>query len=346
MLPDIFQLGNTWIPQFASLKAIEELNSFVGESATVKSENYFGGIWNTNSIDSSLFGVPWYIDARVLFYRSDVLKEAGYELPPKNWTELYQTAKAVKDLKEFENGYPVYFPVTDWTPYVIFALQNGAELLKDNNCYGNFSSPKFREALSYLTRFHKEGLSPIGISQVTNVYQAFKDKYIAMYISGPWDVSEFEKRMGNSLEGVWNTAPLPSKDDDYPGVSIAGGASLVINRQSENKSAAWKLIEFLSREDIQLKFYKLLNDLPAVKNVWKNSTLRGDKYTQAFYEQFKKVKAMPKIPEWERIVYSELRQYVEYVVRGKMTVEEATIFLDKSANEILAKRRWILKKDE
>ena len=47
-LPDAFQLGNTWVPQFAQLEGISELSEFIRNSETVKKDNYFGGIWDTN----------------------------------------------------------------------------------------------------------------------------------------------------------------------------------------------------------------------------------------------------------------------------------------------------------
>ena len=40
-LPDVFQLGNTWIPQFAQLEGISELSDFIQKSNTIKKENYF-----------------------------------------------------------------------------------------------------------------------------------------------------------------------------------------------------------------------------------------------------------------------------------------------------------------
>ena len=66
-LPDIFQLGNTWIPQFKELRALEELSSYVENSHSINDTNYFRGIWDTNIIDSKLYGIPWYIDTRILF---------------------------------------------------------------------------------------------------------------------------------------------------------------------------------------------------------------------------------------------------------------------------------------
>ncbi len=303
-LPDAFQLGNTWIPQFQSLFALEDLNKFINKSYVVKSNNYFKGIWETNIIDSVVYGIPWYIDTRLLYYRSDIMKQAGYKTPPKTWNELYNASKKIKKLLNDKNKYPIYIPINDWSPYIIFGMQNGASILKENNCYGNFSSNKFEEAFKYLTKYHKEKLSPIGISQVPNVYQAFRDKYITMYISGPWNIKEFQKWMGDSLQNCWDTAPLPSNNGEYPGLSLAGGSSIVLNKKSHNKKEAWKLIEFLSQKEIQLKFYKLLNDLPAVKDTWHDSLFVNDKYVKAFYEQFKNVRATPKIPEWEQMFFS------------------------------------------
>src|SRR6266852_212506 len=67
--PDVAQLGNTWIPEFTLLGALENLDAHIVSSTEIKPDNYFPGIWQTNMIGSSVFGVPWYVDTRVLFYR-------------------------------------------------------------------------------------------------------------------------------------------------------------------------------------------------------------------------------------------------------------------------------------
>jgi multiple sugar transport system substrate-binding protein len=338
--PDACQLGNTWIPQFVQLNAIENLTRFIKQSSIIKKENYFEGIWNTNIIDSLVYGIPWYIDTRVLFYRTDILKNAGYNEPPKTWQELYDVSKKIKT--QNEANYSIFLPTNEWANPVIFALQNGAALLKDNRRYGNFSDPKFKEAFNYLIKFYKEGLSPTGIQDVPNVYQAFAKKYITMYISGPWNIPEFKKWMTGNLADKWMTAPLPGPNDSTAGLSLAGGSSLIMFKKSEHKKEVWKFFEFLSRPEIQIKFYKLLNDLPAVKQAWNDTTLKNDKYMKAFYKQFQNVVATPKIPEWEQIVFSKLQQYLEFAARGAMSVDKALADLDKDVNKILDKRRWML----
>ena len=341
-LPDVFQLGNTWIPQFAQLEGISELSDLIRKSTTLKKENYFSGIWDTNVLDSLVYGIPWYIDTRVLFYRTDVFKKAGFDSPPKTWDELYQLSKRIRESHKGEEKYAIFIATNEWANFVIFGLQNGAEILKDNNTYGNFSSEKFAEAFTYLTNFYKENLTPLGVSQVTNVYQAFAEEYFSMYISGPWNISEFKKWMTGDLKDKWMTAALPGPNENTKGVSLAGGSSLVISQRSEHKEEAWKLIEFLSKPETQIEFYHLVNDLPAVKEAWKDTSLSNNPYMKAFYEQFNNVVATPKIPEWEQIVFSKLQQYVELAARNVLTVKEALKRLDDDVNVILEKRRWML----
>ena len=341
--PDICQLGNTWVPQFASLNAIIKLDDFIGNSMNIKKENYFEGIWETNVIDSAVYGIPWYIDTRLIFYRTDVFKRAGYDQPPKSWNELYNLCKRIKALYPGEDKYAIYLPTNEWAPFIIFGLQNNAELLKDNNSRGNFNSKEFKKAFEFLVKFHKEKLAPLGISQVTNVYQAFADEYFSIYISGPWNINEFKKRMTGDLADKWSTAPMPSKtEEDYPGVSLAGGSSLVVFEKSEHKEEVWKFIEFLSEPSIQIEFYKLIYNLPAIKEAWEDSSIANNIYMKAFYEQFNHVVPTPKVTEWEQIAFAKVQQYAEIAVRGAMSIDNTLKNLDKDVDMILEKRRWLL----
>ena len=345
-MPDVWQLGNTWVPQFVSLNALENLDPWIKGSAALKKENYFEGIWNTNEIEGKIYGVPWYVDTRVLFYRTDVVKEAGFDAPPKTWDELLRLCRNIKAKSGDSEKYAIYMPTNEWASFAIFALQNGAPMLKDNNSYGDFSNPKFKEAFGFCINLIDEKLAPLGFSQVTNVYQAFADKYFALYISGPWNVTEFKRWMKGNLKDKWMTAPLPGKEASKPGLSLAGGSSLVMSAKSEHKKDAWKLIEFLSRSDIQLEFYREASDLPAVKKAWDDSSLANNIYMKAFYKQFDFVAPTPKVTEWEQIAFSKIQQYAEATAGKSMSLDNALKALDADVNKILEKRRWLLKKNK
>lgn len=340
--PDACQLGNTWIPQFAALNAIVPLNDFIDSSSKIKSKNYFDGIWETNVIDNKVFGIPWYMDTRVMFYRRDIFEKVGYKEPPKTWNQLFDLSKKIKSIHPSEEKYAIYLPTNEWAPFIMFGMEAGSSLLKDKNTLGNFSSKEFTTAFKYLVEYHKQNLAPVGISQVTNVYQAFAEQYFTIYISGPWNIPEFKKWMKGDLADKWMTAPMPGYLDNYPGVSLAGGSSLVIFKNSKYKKEVWKFFEFLSQVKTQIEFYRLLNNLPSIKEAWESPLFKEDPYMQAFYKQFTNVRATPKIPEWEQIAFSKVQQYAELAVRNAMTPEEALKNLDKDVNRILEKRRWLV----
>ncbi|HVK52385.1 MAG TPA: extracellular solute-binding protein, partial [Pseudoxanthomonas sp.] len=86
-LPDICQLGNTWLPEFAALNTLEPLQPYVQTSTIVDRRDYFPGIWDTSVVDGRLLGVPWYVDTRLLYYRKDLLRQAGFAQPPRTWAE-------------------------------------------------------------------------------------------------------------------------------------------------------------------------------------------------------------------------------------------------------------------
>ncbi len=340
-LPDVFQLGNTWIPQFVALDALVNLDPRIKRTDKIKPKYYFDGIWSTNAIADHMYGIPWYVDTRVLFYRSDILRQAGFRRPPRTWQELLRQCHAIKNILN-ENQYPIFLPTNEWSIFVIFALQNGAEILDSNHSYGAFSDSNFKEAFTFLMQFYEEELTPLSLSEVSNVHQAFAEGYINMYISGPWNIPEFKEWMDGALTDKWKTAPLPGKND-YPGVSLAGGSSLVMSSKSKHKQQAWELIQYLARPSVQFEFYRLSNDLPARKETWGNPVFKNDPHMNAFYLQFQNVHATPKVPEWEQIAFSKIQQYAELAARNVLSVDECLQRLDADVNNILEKRRWLLK---
>ena len=74
--PDVGQLGNTWLPEFSVLNALEPLDPFTATSDLVDVSDIFPGVLKTNVIDSVLCGIPWYVDTRVVYYRKDILQQA------------------------------------------------------------------------------------------------------------------------------------------------------------------------------------------------------------------------------------------------------------------------------
>ncbi|MFC5742271.1 sugar ABC transporter substrate-binding protein [Dyella tabacisoli] len=336
--PDLTQLGNTWIPELAALDALEPLQVRVERSHTVQQADYFPSIWATNLIDGTLYGVPWYVDTRLLFYRKDLLRQAGFDTPPRDWTQWRHMLAALSPAQR--RGYGILLPTNEFEQLLALALQQDEPLLRDNNRYGNFRSAGFKRALTFYVETFKLHQAPM-ISNVEagNPWTEFGRGVYAFYLSGPWNIGEFRQRLPAAQQDDWSTAPLPGPEG--PGASNAGGSSLVIFRRSPHKEAAWQLVEFLSRPAVQQRFYDLLGDMPPRRSSWEGGALHDDPKARAFRDQLERVKPTPPIPEWERIV-TEMQLVAAQAVAGQLTVDQAAVEIDRRADGILEKRRWML----
>ena len=68
--------------------------------------------------------------------------------------------------------------------------------------------------------------------------------------------------------------------------------------------------------------------------------LANDAPSRAFAQQLERVRAAPKIPEWERI-FQEMQLTAERVVQRTQSAEAATTQLDAWVDQVLEKRRWL-----
>ena len=338
-LPDVAQLGNTWLPEFVALRAVDTV-----QPSVVDASDYFPGIWRTNVIDEEAYGVPWYVDTRLLFYRRDLLAAVGYSAPPATWPEWIEMLGAINRRGGAEH-YALLLPLNEYEPLLALALQQDESLLRDENGRGNFRSAGFRRALGYYREMFDRGLAPAASSnQVSNLWDEFARGYFSFYISGPWSIGEFKRRLPASLQSSWMTAPLPGPSG--PGASIAGGSSLVVFRDSLHKTAAWQLVQYLSRPDVQIRFHALTGNLPPRRSAWRDEGLAKEPYTRAFREQLEHVRPAPQVPEWERVA-TEMQLVAEQMVQGgRMTIDQAAAEIDRRTDRILEKRRWLLARKE
>jgi multiple sugar transport system substrate-binding protein len=341
-LPDLCSLGNTWIPEFVALNALQPLDSMAKGSSAVPLDDYFEGILDSNRVTGHLYGIPWYIDTRLLYYRRDLLRQAGFDTPPVTWDQWTQMIAAIKALVGPER-YSILLPVNEFEPLLVLSLQQPSDLLREDGRWGNFRNPDFRRTLEFYANMFRRGWAPrMTNTQISNVWDEFGHGLFTFYISGPWNIAEFKKRLPPKLQNEWMTAPMPGPNG--PGASSAGGASLVVFSSSRVKPEAWALIEYLSRSLVQQRFYDLTGNMPPRRSTWQSATLAGSPYAKAFHEQLDRVRSPPKVPEWERIA-QEMRLAAERVVQGVASVDEAAAALDRKTDEILEKRRWMMDKD-
>ncbi|MEO8029291.1 MAG: sugar ABC transporter substrate-binding protein [Gemmatimonadota bacterium] len=338
--PDMAAMGNTWVPEQVTLGALMPLDSMVAASPGMDSSGHFPGIWATNVVGGRLYGVPWYVDTRVMFYRTDILARAGYTAMPTSWPEWREAMEKVVAV-EGPGHYGIYLPLNEWPPQVILGLQQGSPLVTPDG-YGAFADSGFARAFAFLVSLYHDGLAPsVSNTQVANLYQEFARGTFAMYITGPWNIGEFRRKMPPDVAHNWTTAPLPGPTGAASGVSLAGGSSLVVFKSSPNQARAWALIRYLSRPEVQVRFYQLTGDLPARREAWQDSVLARDREVQAFRIELGRAVPTPMLPEWEEVT-TKIMDQTEAAVRGHVNPAGALAVLDSQVNRLLERRRYLL----
>jgi multiple sugar transport system substrate-binding protein len=336
-LPDVGQLGNSWISEFGTLEALLPLDPWLARGGLGR-DDYFGGIWDTNVLDGETLGLPWYVDTRLLFYRRDMLARAGWHDMPTTWEDWRRCLHDVKR-RGGPDRYGAFLPTNEWMLPVVLGLQSGSPLLADGGTRGAFQEPEYRRAFKYYLKLFEEGLAPtLGIQEIANKYQELERGTFAMMVTGPWELGEFTRRLPDSLQGEWATAPLPGPDG--PGLSFAGGSSLVMFQGTRHPEAAWRLMRFLSRPEQQVRFWRLTGDLPARREAWADTGLAADPRTRAFGEQLQRTAPCPMVPEWEEIA-TRVWEQADRAIRGAATADSALAELDRIVDRLLEKRRWL-----
>jgi multiple sugar transport system substrate-binding protein len=321
--PDVSQLGTTWMAEFAKLGALDEVPD------SINAADFFEGAWNTNVIDGKALGVPWYVETRVLYYRTDIAEKAGAKMPPTTWEELQDAATKIKrETGKYGIGMLPNAAGT-WQEFMPFVWQNGGDVV-DANGNPTLNSPQVVEALEQYTAFYREGLAPKNATQGFAVESGFIAGDYGMFFSGPWHVGILNDA-GKKIKGKWAIAPMPRRQT---GTSFVGGSNLVVFNASKNKDAAWKFVEFAAKPETQTLWYKTVADLPSNKAAWESGELTGQEELQVFRTQLEDAKSAPNVATWEQLA-TKINDHIERAALGRTTPAEAAAAMQQDAQTLL-----------
>ncbi|MGH8774572.1 MAG: sugar ABC transporter substrate-binding protein [Jiangellaceae bacterium] len=307
-VPDVSLIGTTWMGEFAQTGGLEPTPEGLFDEAV-----FFEGPWQSTVVDGTSYGVPWYVETRTLYYRTDLAEQAGLE-PPTSWDELKTFAEGLQAAGAQHGIYLQPSQAGAWQTFMPFAWQNGAQLT-DGEEYA-LDSPQMVEALEYYKSFFDEGLTQNTPIDPGGIEQNFAAGRIGSFISGPWHIGLVREAGGAEIEGNFDVVPLPGRDEGI-GTSFVGGGNLAVFTDSDNRDGAWKFVEYLTRPEIQQNWYEAITDLPSVQSAWQDGPLTEDEMVATFGEQLEQTEAPPAVPTWEQVA-SVIDSTIEQVVLGQV----------------------------
>lgn len=324
--PDVSLIGTTWMGEFAEAGGLMPTPEGLVDEA-----DYFPGAWQSTEVGGTSYGVPWYVETRVLFYRKDLAKKAGWAEAPTSWDDLKQFAEDLKSKGGAKYGLNLQPGQTgSWQSYLPFAWSDGATLTNDDGTEYTIDSPEMAEALDYYTSYFDDGLSMTRTLDPGELEGGFADGSIGSFISGPWHTGLVED--AGLDDSQYAVAPLPGKDDGM-GTSFVGGGDLAVFKDTDNADGAWKFVQWLSQPDVQQDFYDEVGDLPSVQSAWDTGELSTDPQLKVFGEQLKEAQSPPAVPTWEQVAAS-IDGLVEQASRGDLSGEAAVKQMQSDAQSI------------
>jgi multiple sugar transport system substrate-binding protein len=324
--PDVSLVGTTWMGEFAEAGGLMPTpENLVDESA------FFEGPWGSTEVGGTSYGVPWYVETRVLYYRSDLAEKAGWSEAPQTWDELKQFAVDMEEKGGADFGLNLQPGQTgSWQTMLPFAWSNGASLTNEEGTEYTIDSPEMAEALDYYTSFFKEGLSETRLLDLGELETGFADGKYGAFISGPWHTALVED--AGVKPDQYSVAPIPGPDD-APGASIVGGGNLAVFDESDNADNAWKYVQWLTEPETQQGFYEEVGSLPSVQSAWETGALAEDEQLQVFGTQLETAVAPPAVPTWEQVAGS-IDAIIEQASKADLASDEAVAEMQSKAASI------------
>jgi multiple sugar transport system substrate-binding protein len=294
-----------WYDEFIKAGYLADVTSKVTPEMR---QNIFPAAWNVVSRGGKAYGAPWLLDTKYLYYNQDILKQAGFNAPPKTWEELVTQAKAIK-------AKGVEFPlVWSWQQnesavcdFTALLYGNGGKFLDDSG-KPVFNDAKGVATLAWMKQTIDDGLSnPASVSgkeaDVQDNFSQGKAAFMLNWLSA-YDVTNFDTSV-SSVTGKVGMATIPvfqSAAGTLKSASVDGSTGFSVVATSPNVDAAWKWLEYLTSEPTQVKYSAHM--LPVWATTFKGDTLtklqsatKGGAVTvPMFVAQFPSAVLRPTIP--------------------------------------------------
>jgi multiple sugar transport system substrate-binding protein len=311
--PDVTQAGTTQVPFFAALNGFEDVNGRVGDIGGEGA--YADGVWATTQVQGrdGTYAVPWFTEARAIYYRKDALKEAGIDPATAftDWDAFRATLEKLKSVEEIDGTkiYPFGAPgkkafdlVHNISPFIWAA--GGSELSEDAST-STVASPESQEGVNFYADLVADGLFDNSALEKDGqqVEDTFKAGRLAVWVGGPWVLGSVERKEDkvwkDSVRDQIGIAPLPAGPSGQA-YTFVGGSNLMMFKTSKNKDAAWELMKFLSQDDTQRAYADLMGMFPARLDPQKAVGESTPNHEQ-FFQAIQNGRSYAPIPQWGQV---------------------------------------------
>lgn len=312
--PDVITDLESRTPAYAEQGLLTNLDPYF-EASGIDVEDFVSSAIPLNSYDGSMYGMPMRHDGPAMIYNKDMFEAAGLDPDafPTTWEELEEVAKALTVdtdgdgvIDQYGLGWPLGNEGNAVVRFYQLTYNFGGSITNAEGTKCELNSDAGKTALEYIyNNLNVDEVTPKSAleSDNTGLTNLFINKKIAIYSNGAYDLSVIREGAPDINIG---TATYPGLGEGI-GVTIVNGFNLYIPEKSNNKDAAWKLVEFVGRAE---NSGRLTTTFPARKSAFELERY-NDPLLAPFIEQMDSGKAGPTYKNWSQMqaeIYNQIQQ--------------------------------------
>ncbi len=251
--PDVVFQDRFTIGGLAARGAFMPLDSLLSATPAIRADDFYPAALAECVSGGQLYGLPFDIDARALFYNKTLFRRAGLDpdRPPRTWAELQAYARRLTTRDADGRITTLGFsPTYGNTFYYLYSFLNGGRFLSADGRHATFQTPENLAALRFMTATfdslggRQTAVDPFERGFGTDLVDPFATGRVAMKIDGNWALDRIARRDPDMDVGF---APPPTPDG-RPGTTWSGGFAFVIPTGAAHPREAWQLMTFLATQ--------------------------------------------------------------------------------------------------
>jgi N,N'-diacetylchitobiose transport system substrate-binding protein len=332
--PDVLEIGNTQVAQYAASGGLTDLTDVVGEFDN--SDSWLPGLAEPGQWEGRTYAIPFYAGDRTVIYRTDMFEQAGIE-PPTSWDELLATGDALREeFGDDDRFMPMYLPGQQWYTLASLVWDEGGELAvksDDGTWAGALSTPEGQAGIQrYKELYDALSAAPKDADEATpQQFEVMAQGNVAMMIGLPWELASAVDA-SPELDGKLGVFVLPSKTPGEPAPPFVGGSDLAIPLGSDAPDVATEFIKLVTGTEYQTR----LAEAGAIPNASAlESAAEGNEILQTGMEAAAVGRATPVDPAWASVetAPNPLKDMLTQVLEGTPIPEAAA-----TADQLVAER--------
>lgn len=329
--PDLVRADIIWVPEFADLGALAQLDTAMSDFNKVKDQVYPGPM-ATNSYKGHYYGLPLDTNTRVLIYNKDLFQSAGISDAPKTLDEFKADCDKIKALGKadtycYAEGGTGTWSVLPW----IWSAGGDITNADYTKATGYLNGKATVDAVTMLRDMLKnKTLSPSILGNGLATSDAIGKAQAGTILDGPWMPPIFTKQFPDLKFGM---APVPAGAGGS--ASVVGGEDIVMFDKSQNKEAAMAFMRYMLTEEPQLALGKV-GQMPVLKSLSGNKDLPD--YYAVFQKQLETAKARTPSPAWPKIDETITNAVLE-VMKGEKEPQAALDAAAATVDGLLAGKK-------